>query len=577
MKYLKKEQHMFKKTLLASAMMTLAAGAYATPTFENENGGADLTVTYSTEGAQSATAINTGQIFINFGVEYRVGDEITITFSSPFASGFDLDAAFGSTTHSTVGGDGELTLGLIDSTDDSITLRVTEIVNVGGGVGAVVTKGSQVELTQNGDVELDGASVRANEGATMTYSAVASRVDGTSALDGGPVTGISVIDFATQYTASVTVKLDAEIDVELQDGLRDAVEVDYFTGNADQYSSAVLYNQTQASFEYIDSYAYDDDGRAPVIENTLRSTTLVDQFGEDLWVAYVDQEIGQEYFQSMTDNSTRTEFVTVDSDFFFVEVVDHNIEGDADIDNVGTDATILGYYVELSGFGDVDLEDVYFNLGFIGADISDSDWDDEAGVIWYYNDSAAETGIEFSPYGVMAEADITVNVDVDYEDTGADHSNGGVDDVLHTDALLTDADGGEWVFNGTTVTLYAVPWSAGVIDQFIWLTNSGELAAEVTASVTYNDGSEGGAVSTVNLGSIIVAEPGLTNLGESLGAALEALSPNGRGTITLVTSADRSVINVDASYKHMSDKDRLRIETSQTLNERSVESSKAID
>jgi hypothetical protein len=594
MKYLKKEQLMFKKTLLASAMMTLAAGAYAVPTFEGELDGGDPTdvlVTYSQQGMELVEAISTGQIFINFGVEYRVGDEIGISFDSPFDADIDLDELVGSTTHDLFDFEGiktgEITLGLLEIGLDgkSFVLRVTEIKATGPSTEPTVTKNARIHLTQNGNFPLSGNSVRAAGGAVMTYSANAATIAGNGpALDGtlGGV-DVDVIAFEDQFYAEVEFGFSQTIDVELQDGqfADEAIEVDYFTGQSDQWTTPKLSNQTDIN---LDSYyawadaAYSGDANLYGAGDTVIAFQEVGIFsGEDLLeVAALDED--QVFLQGMTARGSRSQFTDGGEDVLRINVTDLEIDADDDEDNDGTDAVIEYAAVVINGdFSGlsvgVDMEiDCFADAPCMIGDIEKTDSQLSFNL---YSESfsqgfgGVDAEVMVSPLlGVSYMDATTFTADVTIVYSPVDLGEG---DDFHEEVMVEMEDAGEWVTNGTTVALYAVPWKAGTLQQNIWITNSGDSEAEVSAVVSYTD-SEGDFYPDVELGVVGTAAPGVTNIGIELGPMLEALTPeggSGRGTVTLITGADRSQINVDASYTHLTDRDRMRIVTSQTLNERS--------
>jgi len=205
---------MFKKTLMAAAFASIAMSASATPTLQGENATA-LLVTYSTEGAQTAAAIDTGQLEVVMGVEYKVNDTITLTYSADFAEPDELDALLGSLTNDLINGDdvkiGEITLGLLSNTENSITFRVTSIQSEDSGTN-VSTRDQVLSFPA---IPLVGSEVRDENGATVSYQAMA--FENSVSLD-GTATPIEedVIAFATQFDAAIESGYSRVIDVERQ-------------------------------------------------------------------------------------------------------------------------------------------------------------------------------------------------------------------------------------------------------------------------------------------------------------------------------------------------------------------------
>ena len=123
---------------------------------------------------------------------------------------------------------------------------------------------------------------------------------------------------------------------------------------------------------------------------------------------------------------------------------------------------------------------------------------------------------------------------------------------------------GAWTLNGASVTAYAVPMGSAVT-RFLWVNNSGATDAIVDYSITMNGNTYGPyALSTVPAKS-----------SKSLGALVDAdisnrsiyVAPNSRSNINFTAPVKANDITVSASYKHNADDDRLGLETSDTLSE----------
>lgn len=201
---------MFKKTLLAlavasTALATIDASA-ATVTAVN--------IDFSAQGSASNSNIDTNAITVLLAAEYAMGDLITFTFS-----GGTIVASTFSTTVQVTGlaagpapgliDDDKMTLGLLNTTANSATYRVTELNTLNGGT----TVGGSINL---GVVTMNTASVVANGPARVTYGATLS--DGTTVLDnlpGSVNTGV-ILTAINQFSvdrAGATL-YDAVIDVE---------------------------------------------------------------------------------------------------------------------------------------------------------------------------------------------------------------------------------------------------------------------------------------------------------------------------------------------------------------------------
>jgi hypothetical protein len=132
----------------------------------------------------------------------------------------------------------------------------------------------------------------------------------------------------------------------------------------------------------------------------------------------------------------------------------------------------------------------------------------------------------------------------------------GVAPIASGSAALNVASLGAFTLNATEVTVYSVPFSAGVI-QMLWVTNGSLIDGDVSATITH----EGATTAAYELGQVD-AKSNLS-IGSLLSTAAGADYPtSGRGDVTVtVTSSDTKVLG--SYYK---DGDRLLLESSDTLN-----------
>ncbi len=129
-----------------------------------------------------------------------------------------------------------------------------------------------------------------------------------------------------------------------------------------------------------------------------------------------------------------------------------------------------------------------------------------------------------------------------------------------TQTLLDGHDTGALGINGSVVKVYAVP-AGDAVEPFIWITNSNVSDAPVSVTAITEQGD------SVELGQLAVAAGnGITRLSSELSEALSAAGiVSGRVTLEVTTSAPACDVNIAASYKVVADADRLKLETSQTL------------
>lgn len=134
---------------------------------------------------------------------------------------------------------------------------------------------------------------------------------------------------------------------------------------------------------------------------------------------------------------------------------------------------------------------------------------------------------------------------------------GAGDDENRTDSI---ADLGSHGLNATSVTVYSMPFSEGVI-PFMYVSNGSDTAGDVTATITY----DGTVSSEYEVGSVdkYTNYNIMTDLKTAVEAAGDDFPTDGRGDITVtVTSSDTEVLG--SYYK---DADRLGLESSESLND----------
>jgi len=184
---------MFKKSLVALALITASGGAFAA---------ADITGTAETEisieGSASLDAVTAADIDVELGAEYTVGDILTFTFS-----GGDVDTDTAPANYVTNAANaGSVTIGLLNTAENVLTYRVTEIV------AGATTIGETILLA---DIEFDRDAVVADGGVTVTYAAKTAADD---AIDSGDNSEADLFSTTAQFVTEVTTAFDATIDVE---------------------------------------------------------------------------------------------------------------------------------------------------------------------------------------------------------------------------------------------------------------------------------------------------------------------------------------------------------------------------
>jgi hypothetical protein len=191
--------NMFKKTLVASALAMATFGSNA----------AVVAVTagvVSQEGAVGQASIAVPSTVITLGAEYAVNDTLTITVAgAEFATALSTPSlAYADVS----GGDGTgtVTLGLLNSTANSVTYRITEI-DVGTG-DAITTADT---LTFTGMVLTTSTVLDATGDISLSFSALTNTAQ---TLDGaGTLTDVSNT-VVSQFSSTTTKLLNGIIDVE---------------------------------------------------------------------------------------------------------------------------------------------------------------------------------------------------------------------------------------------------------------------------------------------------------------------------------------------------------------------------
>lgn len=491
------EVKVIKKTFLAVAVGAAlgSVGANAAPTFTFDVND------WTTEGAMDVTDFAVPDIGVTLGTEYTPNDVITFTFSQ------DIDGDFKPTLSATpaVGSSYTMTLGLIGSTSNSATYRVTELTTVGSG--SITTTGASFTLTSaaGSDLTVDGAAVRAAGGLTATYSATTA--DTGLALDGGsqsitkgtaPVVS-SFVSFVDQYsTIAASSKFDNTIDVEPGVGVATR---SVFTSGDGLDSATISIAETNAA-----------------THDALTSGLTVTLTGD---------------FSFLVDAIPGTPAMDLTADTLY-----------ANLGGVKSQATVVGNNATFE-WDNSDSDTTALALGSVGM---------------FFNNALNGTGTAISPGSFSAA------VDIEYKPADATYKG---EDGSQTYAVAsneeTTSEGstamGSWGLNGSMVTVYAAPVYPGITETFLWITNSSSKSAPVNIVATTSTGVEKdlGTVATLAANSI-------TRISSELESALALADvKNTRVTLTVTTSAPACNVNVAASYKHVGDADRLALETSQTL------------
>lgn len=186
---------MFKKSLVALALITASTGAFAAA--DLKTGSEANAIDFSIQGSASKAEILAGDVEVILGAEYSIGDILTFNFI-----GGELDEATAPSTVTTGTGAAAVTIGLLSSTDSSLTYRVTEIDTT----LAVTTVGEVVILS---GLEFDRDSVVAGKKVIATYAAETST---GITIDAGVKSIATIIEASNQYSLDRVTGPDADFD-----------------------------------------------------------------------------------------------------------------------------------------------------------------------------------------------------------------------------------------------------------------------------------------------------------------------------------------------------------------------------
>ena len=516
---LEKDKNMFKKTLIAGGMVAvMSSGAQAVPTFAfTEN-------TQSIQGFASATLLQAPAVTVTLGAEYATDDLMTLSYNAdfdtsvPFVNPSNISAYVkcnGSTgdelTGTAADNGGVVTLGVLSTTANSVTYRVTAIdyTPTGDSDGDATVDADECSTSLSSTVggvfshqgTFSGASLRAQGALTGSYSATLS--NGSTAIDGGsvaiskagPVT--EIISFANQYAsvAANNVVWNGVIDVAPAGG--EATRTVFNNGDDVDGSGAV-----DADERGSDQLTIDVTETARTNDADTETITAVIS-GDFSWV--VDETAGG----------------AVNTDAFSATV---NGQAVASVTVTATDVTVVGAASEV---GDVVLTlDNLENGNDLG-------------------------GVGAGTVPAMAAGAYTATVTIAYTDEGTDLADAGATAGSLTLAAAVTA--GTTTLNGSTSTIEAYPVS-DAITGFLWVTNAGTNSAGM--SVTAVAG--GSTMASCDIGT--VAGNTLSYITNEVETCLTAAGiTSGRAQVTVTVNAPAADINVYAGYKVDADADRLSL------------------
>jgi hypothetical protein len=436
----------FKKTLIAlsvgAALGSVNANAVTFDFVPNA---------WTTEGAELVNNFVVPDINVTLGAEYSKDDVITFTFNS------DVTGAFNATIPVTLVDDattltndesaGTMTLGFVSASERVVTYRVTEFsadgANSISSVGATFTLTSAASSTNL----VVGDQVRDAGGLTAVYEAKTGlsglALDSTPAsvvdLNGTPKVSTDddtqLVTFATQYaTVKATTKLDGVIDVNAS-------------------PERTLFTLAKST----------DEATISVTEKTATHPALTTGLTLNL--------AGN--FSFLQDKDDKTAGIQQASDVLYAELNGTRVQGKV---NANADSAAFTFVTD--------------TLGDVGI----------------FFDNAPNTTVVSKTKTVatvMERGDFTASFDVSYAPVRAKYAESNTGTApLATDYDTTPKTGdvtsktggsaaaGSWTLNGANITVYSMPINNAAVTNYLYVTNTGSQAAEVSIVATLADGTK---------------------------------------------------------------------------------------
>ena len=498
---------MFKKTLIAlsvgAALGSVNANAVTFDFTPNA---------WTTEGAELVDNFVVPSIDVTLEAEYSKDDVLKFEFDA------DITGAFKTTINVTLPNSqsGNMTLGFVSATDKTITYRVTELSSDTNSPvstdGATFTLERQTSTSPNLAV---GADVRANSGLTGTLTATTG-ISGL-ALDGTPAAIVdtqgttattddstALVTFATQYA---TVKADSKFDGVIDVDPTGVASRTVFVGGGTTDAATISVTEKTAT-------------------NNALTTGLTLTLAGD--------------FSFLQDTDDKTAGVQQASGALFANLNNTKIQGKL---NAALTEAVFAFTTDGS------LSD--YDLGIF--------FDNSVNTTYVSKAKPAEAT-------EMVRGTFTASVDASYAPVSEKFKSDSApastdyDTTAKTGDVTTKAAGsvaaGAFTLNGASVTVYSMPINNPAVTNYLYVTNTGALPAEVSVSAT----TDGTTISANDVTTV----PGksITNITEAVEAAL-ASAKGQRATVEVTLNAPACNIVVSAAYKVGTD--RLPLETSQTL------------
>jgi hypothetical protein len=560
---------MYKKILLASAIAAASAGAQAATWGTAAVGGISAAVytkapIHTKEGIVNYTAaagVQLGTAPLVLGASYAVNDEITFTYNVDKATGYNFPTSFRSWANDgtvktdvkiddssnfsnvsaitvddgTTDGQSDIIVGDTFTAADATgaTAGSTFTVTGTGGVAGAITVTPNITILDNKVLVWGSTTGRYIDfGLTSsTASSATYRVTGVQAVSGtktstvgGQIYAPAMLVKPTSLAAAgvATVSFSAKTATGTA---MDALATAYTVGSAiGQYNVTVD--------QKLDAVVDVEQARKALVGGTPTAST--DVLGFTLTAG-----TGVDGVKGALDTSGALTSAAVTTRVGSSDKVTHTINGDfAFVDNSLTTAGITST-TALSCDGTTTVEAV----ATTGLAVSVVDTGIETIDCTFTKDQAAGV-IPNQAFSGTSKKQWTSNA------------------IATGTTTDTWASLGAWTLNGASITAYGVPMGSAV-SRFLWVNNKGTDAAVATYTAVMNGSSYGPYALGTIPGKTSMSVGGLIDT--DLGARGIYIAPSSRANITVDAPVKSADVTMSASYKHNADKDRLAIETSDSV------------
>jgi len=558
---------MYKKLILATAISAVASGAQAATWGSSTAAGPTNaaftgTVVHNKEGISKYTAsagVQLSSASVVLGASYAVGDEITFSYNVSKATGTNFSSGFrswapaaaaktdlssdGATVNvsaftiddATTDGQDNVQVGdtftAVDNTAGTAADQVFTVTSIGGAAGALVVT-PNITLADNKPIVWGSRAVRYIDFglANSTATSATYRVTAIEAVGGAKATTVGAVVYSPKIMAqpaSLTAAGTATVAFSAATSAGAAFDA---LATAATIATAKTQDALSVTTKF-DAVVDVEQDRKALVGGTATAST-------DTLVFTNTETAAANGKQADLTTAGVLSTATVTGIAATTDVVTHTINGDFTwADNSSAAGITSTTVISNDATSSVD------SIATDGLSVKsiDTTIDSGASTITITKDQAAAV-IPNQSYSGTSKKTWASNSIADTE-------------------TITWAALGAWTLNGASITAYGVPMGSSV-SRFLWVNNKGSIPAVTSYTATMNGSSYGPyevatvpAKSSSSIGGLIDID---------LAARGIVIPENSRANINISTPVADGDITVSASYKHIADKDRLSLETSDT-------------